>query len=118
MEDKLFFYDYDGNLRDRIDTAFLISEVELPSSLEQIDGDCATSFNEAIPIGTVIDLVYGDPIVIPGCKLLSITDEPPDDFPGDRDEFIGWGHVLTFEFQGKRFWADSDFSCRREDYKP
>lgn len=111
---KYFFYDYQGNQLEKFDafSVDLISEVELPPFAEDISG-CASDFDlpDKFPIGSKVDLVFGDPRIIPGCTLLSDqAEELPDEFSDLKNR------AMTFEYNGGKIWADPYWICSKENF--
>jgi len=116
-KNKLFFYDFDGKRRKKTDTfVSLVSEIKLPPFSRKFREVCAhegeTKFRN-IPLGTKLTLAFGDPRVIEDVTLVSMK---KGDVPKNILELLsGPNRVFTFEYQGKKFWAEPCWICRLED---
>lgn len=112
---KLFYYDYNGRFACDRANAKLISEIKLPGLSEdpRLVGKCAFDYFDRgmreIPVGTVLDLVFGDPIVLKRCKALLLVTK---DVPRVARK---WSKISVFRYKRKRFWVMLSWCCRLEN---
>ena len=111
-KEQLFSYSCSGILQGNMNgLTVLVSEIKLPrfSRLRKLAGKCAYEF-PAIPdnisLGTVMNLVFGDPRVMRQAKLISIgKDNVPKRIKAIATR-VKWDAILVFKYRGKKFWAD------------
>jgi hypothetical protein len=127
--EKLFYYNLLGEREESLNPkVFMISEQELPARSDKYSG-CAVNSEripDYVPIGSIIDIAAGDPIVLEKVKLLSRELNYEDlNIPDDVKEMSWIGKVKkpsrwdvnAFEYLGKRVWIIDDFVCLLDDLK-
>lgn len=86
-------------------SVYLVSEIKLP---EKTRGKCAfrSLWKNRIAVGSVVDLVFGDPRILRRCTLISkdARDAPKEIRRGEK--------IWKFKYRGKYLWAHS-FACIR-----
>lgn len=113
MQKKLYFYDImSGCEHESYQQGGVISEIKLPESEEE---QCVTQSlcdDKRIPLRKKINLLFGDPRKLNGCKLLS---KNAKDAPEEMQEFEKKYHhkIWKFSYKGKSFWACEHTHMRR-----
>jgi hypothetical protein len=116
---ELFYYDFDGNLLKGDDqfsyTSTCASEVKLPapSKSKRIEGKCCythPAIPHAVKIGDIVDVAFGDPVILKGCELVSRRKQ---DVPAEVRNRIGsyGSKILTFRYKGGKVWVDDGQAC-------
>lgn len=114
---ELYHYDFRCELvgEDAICLMVAASEKKLPAPSKMFDGICCSrmpKISRKLEIGSVVDVAFGDPIVLRNCTLLSRNQENlPEIMAKVREQEPGEGPILTFEYRGKKLWVCSDFAC-------
>lgn len=121
---KLFFVDVNGAQGTVYDgTTVVISEKKLPSPSKQFDGICAylsPRIPKRSPIGTIMDIAIGDPIVLRKCVFAGWVRKSKKDVP----EEVRWlaenntiQGLVVFVWKKRRVWILGSWVSRLEDMK-
>ena len=94
--------------------AALVSEIKLSKKNEKLDGKCVTSCPRLgrVPAGTVLDLAYGDPIVLKNCTVITYDKK---NTPTEVSEEYDGRTCMTLLYKGKRIWVAKFQICRLKD---
>jgi len=118
---ELFYYDFLDCRRTRKPSSrtCLVSEVKLPApprnflGLRKFSGICCMYLPRiplTVKVGDVVDIAYGDPIILKGCKLL--VRDNGETMPAEVKRVLGAGpEILTFGYEGGKIWAFSHQVC-------
>jgi len=118
---KYFYYDCNGNKERGFSlSTVLISEGLLPDFSEKHKGKCSFSSKNILlkstPIGSIIDVAFGEPRIVKRCKLIAwILDGAPDKMLKDAQETRFEG--VTLEYEGKKIWAYRNWLCLEKDLR-
>jgi hypothetical protein len=113
---KYFYYDYDADIS-VAGRADVVSEVKLPRLDPKFKGKCAIlskHISAKLKIGQTVNLAFGDPRILRGCKKLSPKRNP---CPTKKPTAITKRFMVVFKFQGGKFWADRRVICLLKDLK-
>lgn len=108
LEDKKFITHGYGTV--------LVSEIELPNS--SAPGDAffrKPVISSDIPIGSVVNVVFGNGRVLKDSKIISWDiNGAPDEMLRDVEEISQ--PAVTLEYQGKKIWAYRAYLCLEENF--
>ena len=121
---ELFYYDFlDCRCTSRPDfETCLVSEVKLPApprnflGLRKFSGICCMYLPRiplTVKVGDVVDIAYGDPIILKGCRLLARGNR--ETVPAEVISALGVNgfgtEILTFEYKGGKIWTIAHQVC-------
>jgi hypothetical protein len=105
-----------SSARSAVRFAILVSERKLPRPDTRFRSLCAgicgggKQPRSLRRVGAVVDLAFGDPIILKRCTVLSLTKNPPPErarcFQGAKDT-----EILGFRYRGARVWGDRWCFC-------
>ena len=93
----------------------LVSEIELPNSSTLGDAFFRKPVSSDIPIGSIVNIVFGNGRVLKDCKIISWDiNGAPDEMLRDVEEISQ--PAVTLEYQGKKIWAYQAYLCLERDF--
>jgi hypothetical protein len=121
-ERKLFYYDCNGHRQESYNfdltsdrVTMLVSEIELPEPDPDLKGRCAYYSRRITGLrpGEVVDLAFGDPIVLEKCEFVEFSRvEAPQEVTMRVDAKMPF---LTLRYKGKLLWVRDKHVCLLKD---